>query len=143
MVMDGDNLLGIVTKSDITLKAVAKCMDINAPISNIMTSNVMTIDADKTIFDALEIMVMYNIKNLPVLKDGKVFGTVSTTSLLQNSQLQAVYLCQEITRAHSEEKIIELSSQKQEIFQTLVQTNVKPHTIQKVSRGVPMLLTDV
>ena len=132
MVMDGDNLLGIVTKSDITLKAVAKCMDINAPISNIMTSNVMTIDADKTIFDALEIMVMYNIKNLPVLKDGKVFGTVSTTSLLQNSQLQAVYLCQEITRAHTEEKIIELSRQKQEIFQTLVQTNVKPHTIQKV-----------
>ncbi|MDQ9778865.1 DUF294 nucleotidyltransferase-like domain-containing protein, partial [Acinetobacter baumannii] len=47
-------------------------------------------------------------------------------------QLQAVYLCQEITRAHSEERIIELSSQKQEIFQTLVQTNVKPHTIQKV-----------
>lgn len=132
MVMEGDTLLGIVTKSDITLKAVAKAMDINDPISKIMTTNVTTIDANQTIFDALEIMVMYNIKNLPVVKDGKIFGTVSTTSLLQNSQLQAVYLCQRITRAKSVEKLQLLSKQKEEIFETLVQTNVKPHTIQKV-----------
>lgn len=132
MVMNKEDLLGIVTKSDITLKAVAKSMDINSAISSIMTKNVLTIDAQKSVFDALELMVMYNIKNLPVLKDNKVFGTVSTTSLLQNSQLQAVYLCQEIQRAKDADKIIALSSQKQEIFETLVQTNVKPHTIQKV-----------
>ena len=132
MVMDEDSLLGIVTKSDITLKAVAKSMDINDPIEMIMTKDVTTIEADKTIFDALEIMVMYNIKNLPVTENGKVVGSVSTTSLLQNSQLQAVYLCQEIAKAKNEEKLFELSKQKQEIFQTLVQTNVNPHTIQKV-----------
>ncbi|MGN1281125.1 MAG: putative nucleotidyltransferase substrate binding domain-containing protein [Succinivibrio sp.] len=132
MVMDGDSLLGIVTKSDITLKAVAKSMNISDPIEKIMTSDVITIDAEKTIFDALEIMVMYNIKNLPVTENGTIAGTVSTTSLLKNSQLQAVYLCQEITRVHNEEKLVELSRQKQEIFQTLVQTNVNPHTIQKV-----------
>ena len=132
MVMENDNLLGIVTKSDITLKAVAKSMDINGPISSIMTKNVTTIDAKNSVFDALEIMVMYNIKNLPVLKDGKVYGSVSTNSLLQNSQLQAVYLCQEINKAKSIEKLVELSGQKFEIFNTLVQANMKPHTIQKV-----------
>lgn len=132
MVMNGDTLEGIVTKSDITLKAVAKNMDIHDPISKIMTTDVTTIDAKNTVFDALEIMVMYNIKNLPVIKDGKIYGSVSTTSLLQNSQLQAVYLCQEINRAKTVEKLVELSHQKQEIFKTLVQTNVKPHTIQKV-----------
>lgn len=132
MVMDGDNLLGIVTKSDITLKAVAKCMDINAPISNIMTSNVMTIDADKTIFDALEIMVMYNIKNLPVLKDGKgLWYCINYKSVTEFTATGCLSLSGN-NKSSSEEKIIELSSQKQEIFQTLVQTNVKPHTIQKL-----------
>ncbi len=132
MVMDEDKLLGIVTKSDITLKAVAKSMDIQSKISNIMTSDVMTIDAQKSVYDALEMMVMYNIKNIPVTKNNKVFASVSTTSLLQNSQLQTVYLCQEIQRAKDVEKIVALSSQKKEIFETLVTTNVKPHTIQKV-----------
>ena len=132
MVMENEKLLGIVTKSDITLKAVAKALDINMPISTIMTSNVMTIDADKSIYDALEIMVMYNIKNLPVLKNSKIYGSVSTTSLLQNTQLQAIYLCQRITRAKTVDKLVRLSEQKREIFETLVQMNVKPHTIQKV-----------
>ena len=132
MVMEDDKLLGIVTKSDITLKAVAKSMDIKSPISSIMTKNVTTIESSQSVYDALEMMVMYDIKNIPVLKENKVIGSVSTTSLLQNSQLQTVYLCQEIQRAKDPEKIIALSKQKKEIFETLVTTNVKPHTIQKV-----------
>ena len=113
MVMEGDKLLGIVTKLDITLKAVANSMDINGPISGIMTTNVTTIDA-------LEIMVMYNIKNLPVLKDGKVYGTVSTTSLLQNTQLQAVYLCQEVSKAKDVDKLVALSKQSLQILSVVL-----------------------
>ncbi|MBP5243768.1 MAG: CBS domain-containing protein [Succinivibrio sp.] len=132
VVIEYDELKGVVTKSDITLKAVAKSMDINSPINEIMTRNIMTIDANQSVYDALEMMVMYDIKNIPVMKNNKVFGTVSTTSLLQNSQLQTVYLCQELQTAKDVNKIISLSKQKKEIFETLVTTNVKPHTIQKV-----------
>ncbi len=132
LVMDNDTLLGIVTKSDITLKAVATGMDLSEPISSIMTRSVKTIDAHQSMYDAIEMMIMYDIRNLPVLDKGKVYGMVSATSLMRNSKLQSVYLSQEIQQCHEVTKLIELSSQKQEIFETLIKTNVKPHTIQKI-----------
>ncbi|MGN0902329.1 MAG: DUF294 nucleotidyltransferase-like domain-containing protein, partial [Succinivibrio sp.] len=132
VVKDGEELVGVVTKSDITLKAVAKKLDVTEPVKNIISEKVLSVDAGRTVYDALEIMVMNSIKNLPVLKDGKIYGCVSTNSLLQNSQLQAVYLCQEIKHAKTIERLIFLSRQKREVFETLVQMNVKPHTIQKV-----------
>lgn len=129
---EGEKLAGVVTKSDIALKAVAKDMDTHGPISDIMTESVICIDASKSIYDALSLMVLNNLKNLPVLKQGKVLGYASTVSLLQNSELQAVYLSKELSKAVSVERLAKLSEQKIEIFRTLVTTNVKPHTIQKV-----------
>ena len=132
LVMEDNNLVGIVTKSDITLKAVARGLELNKPISTIMTRSVKTINSHQSLFDAIEMMIMYDVKNLPVLDEGKVFGTVSTTSLMRNSKLQCIYLSHEILQCHEITRLIELSSQKQEIFETLVKTNVKPHTIQKI-----------
>ena len=130
--IESGKLTGVVTKSDITLKAVALGMDVNEPISSIMTEKVLSIDAKENVYDALNMMVLNNIKNLPVLKDGKILGYVSTVCLLQNSELQAVYLCKEVSKATDIERLKSLSHQKKDIFKTLVNNNVKPHTIQKV-----------
>ncbi len=127
-----DKLLGIVTKSDITLKAVALGLDIKSPIKNIMSSKVFSIEASRPIYEAMESMVMHNIKCLPVLEKGKVVGSVTTRQLLKHTQLQAIYLNQDIQNANSLSKLIKLSSHNKEVFQTLVETNVAPHTIQKV-----------
>ncbi len=129
---DNSTLQGIVTKSDITARAVATGLDIKRPIRDIMSRTVLTVDGKRPIYDALELMVMHNIKCLPVLDGNKIIGTVTTRQLLTHSQLQAVYLNKDIQNAPDLEKLIKISKHKKEVFETLVETGVEPRIVQKV-----------
>lgn len=54
-----------------------------------MTSNPFTISPDHTIPDAQELMTQYNIRRLPVLKNGKLVGVVSKEDILRASPSKA------------------------------------------------------
>jgi len=76
--------VGIVTKSDLVYKVVAKNLkpsDIKA--SSIMSSPLQTIDPDKTIEEALRIMTSLKISRLAVTYKNKLVGLVSVKDILQ------------------------------------------------------------
>jgi CBS domain-containing protein len=53
----------------------------NAPISKIMTSQVITVDAETPLPDVYKIVKENAINHLPVLRDGKLAGIISRTDL--------------------------------------------------------------
>lgn len=129
MVVENGKLIGIVTQTDMTKKVVAKRMNVDDPIKNIMSTKLVTIEAGKTLFNAFELMINQNVQSLPVLKSGELIGSINTSHLLQNSQLQALYLIKKINKQDSIEDIKRYTQQKENVFKTLVNCNVSPHTI--------------
>ena len=83
LVMEGDNLAGIVTERDV-LKVVGAGQDPkNVSLRDAMTSDVVTIRPDTSIKDAAEIMFQKWFRHLPVTTDdGKVVGIISLRDLL-------------------------------------------------------------
>ena len=123
---------GIITKSDLALRVVATGHDIKDRVDSIMTKNPVCINATEPLNDALKLMIDHNIKALPVISADKVIGVITTSQLLQNSQLQAVFLLKSIKRQEKIEELSKLSLQKQEVFKTLVENDVTPKTIQLI-----------
>lgn len=88
----GASLKGIVTDRDIALQMAADSKDPKAtPISDIMTADPQTISADADIQSALQLMSSGNIRRIPVTRDGRLVGLLSSADL-------AVELKQEIDR---------------------------------------------
>jgi CBS domain-containing protein len=83
LVMDGNQLAGILTERDL-LRCTAEGVDSKSTsISEAMTSDVVTIGPDTTIRDAAEIMFQKWFRHLPVVSpDGKVVGVISQRDLL-------------------------------------------------------------
>lgn len=83
LVMEGNNLAGIVTERDV-LKIVGEGQDPkNVSLRDAMTSDVVTIRPDTSIKDAAEIMFQKWFRHLPVTTDdGKVVGIISLRDLL-------------------------------------------------------------
>jgi CBS domain-containing protein len=83
LIMEGDNLLGIVTERDV-LRVVAEGKDPKATtVRDIMTTDVVTVAPDKTIKGAAEIMFQKWFRHLPVVTaEGKVVGILSLRDLL-------------------------------------------------------------
>jgi CBS domain-containing protein len=81
LVMDGDDLVGIVTERDV-MKAVARGLDLDTtPVSAVMTRSVLTVTPDTEVHVAARHMATRWIRHLPVVVDGSVIGMVSQRDL--------------------------------------------------------------
>jgi CBS domain-containing protein len=81
LVMDGDDLLGIITERDV-MKAVARGADLDAtPVSAVMTRTLLTVTPDTSLHEAARHMATRWIRHLPVVVDGRLVGMVSQRDL--------------------------------------------------------------
>jgi CBS domain-containing protein len=82
LVMDGDDLVGIITERDV-MKAVARKKDVETtPVSDVMTRDVLTISPDTSAHEAARHMASRWIRHLPVVDGGAVVGVVSQRDLV-------------------------------------------------------------
>jgi CBS domain-containing protein len=82
LVMDADELVGIITERDV-MKAVAQGRDVDAtPVSDVMTRDVLTIVPNTSAHEAARHMAARWIRHLPVVDGGKVVGVVSQRDLV-------------------------------------------------------------
>ena len=81
LIMNGDDVAGIVTERDL-MKAVARGDDLDAtPVSAVMTRQVLTVAPDTSIAEAARHMATRWIRHLPVVSEGQLVGMVSQRDL--------------------------------------------------------------
>ena len=84
LVMDGEELKGIVTERDYARKVIVKGRSSNTTqVGEIMTSKVVTATVEQTVTDCMTIMTERKIRHLPVVDDGRVIGMISIGDLVQ------------------------------------------------------------
>jgi len=84
LVMDGDELKGIVTERDYARKVIIKGRSSEStPVADIMTTELVTASLTQSVNDCMTLMSERRIRHLPVLVDGKVAGMISIGDLVQ------------------------------------------------------------
>ena len=79
----GDKLVGIVTETDVVRRAVAEWSDLNkVTVQNIMTTPIASIESNRTIQDAHDMMGDLGVRHLGVTEAGTLVGLVSVRDLL-------------------------------------------------------------
>lgn len=82
-VIEGMNLLGLVTERDIR-RAVANGTDLETPVSSVMSDDPDTFDPDLDVWDAATWIAESGYRHLPVVgDDGDLLGVVSIRDLLK------------------------------------------------------------
>ena len=95
LVIDDDQLMGIVSQGDCAIKVL---LPHNNPkqvtVSKIMTANPLTVTPSNSLEECMAIMVHKHIRHLPVMENNKVVGVISVGDLvksiieLQGSQIK-------------------------------------------------------
>jgi CBS domain-containing protein len=83
-VIDGDALVGIVTDRDLVRRALARGLDLEARIDGVMTSPVVTIDADADLHDAFAILRANAVRRLAIVDGDRFVGMLSIDDLLMD-----------------------------------------------------------
>lgn len=92
VVMEGNEHIGIITERDI-INSIAKDVDLaTTMISSVKRRNLITIDAKKTVRDAMILMSKENVGHLPVVEKGRLIGMFSFKNFLDLERLRIGFI---------------------------------------------------
>ena len=78
-IVEGDKLIGMLTDRDIAIRVVAEGKDPGqVKVRDVASKQVVTIDPQQDLAEALRIMAKHQVRRLPVVEeDGKLVGVVA------------------------------------------------------------------
>lgn len=97
LVMEGEQVVGIVTERDYTRKVhiLGRSSD-NTPVRDIMTSPVMYVSPDQTNEQCMALMTENRLRHLPVMDNGKLVGLISIGDLVKDIISEQQFIIQQL-----------------------------------------------
>lgn len=82
IVMENNTPMGIITDRDFAVKIVAHAYQITTPVKQIMSTPLIAIGPDESVWMVADLMYARGIRKLPVIEDDKVIGIITSTDLV-------------------------------------------------------------
>ena len=82
IVCEGERVVGIFTERDLLTKIVGAEVDMQGPVNDWMSPVVSTLTPDATIGDAVNLMNDKSFRNIPLVKDGRLVGSISVFDVI-------------------------------------------------------------
>ncbi|RPJ22943.1 MAG: CBS domain-containing protein [Chloroflexi bacterium] len=84
LVMSDDNMVGILSERDCIRKVELMGKNVkDTRVSEIMTGNVITVEASQPLEECMGLMIDKNIRHLPVFDDKELIGLLSVRDVLK------------------------------------------------------------
>ena len=86
LVVGDGSLYGLVTDRDLVVRAVAEDRGADEPVGPLSSANLIGVDADADVHEAMRLMRQHAVRRLPVLEGGQVAGIVSLGDLAMQDE---------------------------------------------------------
>jgi CBS domain-containing protein len=100
-IVEGDKLIGMLTDRDIAIRVVAEGRNPEqVKVADVASKQVVTIDPQQDLDEALRIMAEHQVRRLPVVEeDGKLVGVVAQADIArEGDDIQTGKLVEEISK---------------------------------------------
>ena len=100
-IVEGDRLVGTLTDRDIVTRVVAEGKDPQSvPVREVASTNLVTIDPQHDLGDALQLMARNQVRRLPVVEEGgRLVGVVAQADIAREAkEKQTGELVEEISQ---------------------------------------------
>ena len=89
-ITDGDRLVGVITDRDIAIQVVAEGKDPETTkVDEIASQNLVTIDPQQDLDEALRLMAQHQVRRLPVVEeDGRLVGILAQADVARHADAE-------------------------------------------------------
>ena len=126
---DGNNFVGIITQHDLCAKVLATGMSVDNPVSDVMSTELMSLDHNAYVSEAMLMMLRYNVHHLPILKNKQPIGLIEVADIIRYESQNSLLLSGSIFQQQNIEDLILLSTQLKDCFVRMVNEDANSHMI--------------
>lgn len=126
---DLNPVIGIITDRDLCTRVLAEGLDPNDEVSSVMTVDVISLDHNAYVYEAMLTMLRYNVHHLPVLKDKQPIGIIETTDIVRYESQNSLLLVSSIFQQQNIEELAVLCEQVKDSFVRLVNEDANSHMV--------------
>ncbi|SFP03567.1 CBS domain-containing protein [Salibacterium halotolerans] len=88
-VIQENNLMGMITDRDIVVRCIAEDKTESSPVTEVMTTDIVTAEPDMDIEKAAKLMASRQIRRLPVVENQQLAGIAALKDLAVDEQTDA------------------------------------------------------
>lgn len=129
LIIDNEELKGITTERDFCTKVVAKGLDVNLPITEVMTTNPLIVKGTLSASDALTMMAKHHIHHLPFIRHNGEFSTITASDLIQFQSHNPLFLITDIYGALTIDELVQHAKKIPELLTDLVNSSLAAYDI--------------
>jgi CBS domain-containing protein len=87
-IVDGDQLVGMVTDRDVVIRVVAEGKDLQSTtVGEIASRDLVTVDPEQDLDEALRLMAQHQVRRLPVAEeDGRLVGILAQADVAREGK---------------------------------------------------------
>lgn len=126
---DDGQVVGIITDRDLRTRVLAVDKPLSTVAGEIMSPDMVMIDDNAYVFEAILTMLRQNVHHLPIVHKAKPIGVVALSDIVQHESQNSLLFVRSIMSQPSAEDLAELAKQLPNIFLRMVNEDANSHMI--------------
>ena len=126
---DDARVVGIVTDRDLRLRVLAEGLSYETPIEQVMTRDLVIVDDNTYVFEAMLTMLRRNVHHLPVVHHRRPIGILSLSDILLHESQSSLLLVRGIFGQQSIDELRAYTGQLPAVFSRMVNEDANSHMI--------------
>ncbi|MDX1473219.1 MAG: DUF294 nucleotidyltransferase-like domain-containing protein, partial [Reinekea sp.] len=120
---------GIVTDRDLRSRVLAEGLPLSTPLRDIMSVDLITVEHDAYVYEAMLLMLRHNVHHLPLVHRHKVTGVVSLSDIVRHESQNSLLLVRGIMSQETVEDLVALSPQVAAVMVRMLKEDANSHMI--------------
>ncbi|GGY45827.1 cyclic nucleotide-binding protein [Bacterioplanes sanyensis] len=126
---DDGQVVGILTDRDLRMRVLAEERPGSTPVGDVMSTDMVLIDDNAYVFEAMLTMLRHNLHHLPVVHRRRPIGVIAMSDIVQHESQSSLLLVRSIFAQQSLEELTQLAKQLPAVFVRMVKEDANSHMI--------------
>ena len=106
LITDAKSVCGIVTDRDIRSRVVAAGVSTDTPVTEVMSTSPVTLDAEALAYEAALVMMQHRIHHLPITSDDELIGMIARSDFMRLETEHPLYLVNDIGKQTTADGVV-------------------------------------
>ncbi|KXF79955.1 DUF294 nucleotidyltransferase-like domain-containing protein [Enterovibrio coralii] len=127
--VEQERIVGIITDRDLRSRVLAEGLSYSTQVADILTPQLITLDYNAYVFEAMLVMLRNNLHHLPILRHHKPIGVIAMSDIVRHESQSSLVIVSSIFRQQSVDDLEVLAKDVPSCFSRMVSEDANSHMI--------------